>query len=104
MSITRNRTILLRIVFPVICGSLGTWQILRWQRKQKLLQEMEEIIHGQAREIESFASDEIGNGSSIMKFKISPKSTGERALLGPRGLGSGYGYTLFEKVELVPSG
>ena len=103
MSITRNRTILLRIVFPVICGSLGTWQIMRWQQKQKLLKEMEDIIYGQAHEIESFAGDEIGNGP-IMKFKISPKSTGERALLGPRGLGSGYGYTLFEKVELVPSG
>lgn len=98
----RNRTILLRFILPSICGSLGTWQILRWNQKQKLLQELETKIISRPIKIES-----IGQVEEVpfSKYEIEVKPTGERALLGPRGLGAPlyYGYTLFESVKL-PSG
>ena len=103
MSISRNRTILLRLIFPSICGSLGTWQIFRWKRKQQLLKELDEKINSEPFEIKSL--DEVTLDKLSAKFKFAVKSTGEQALLGPRGLGgaSGYGYTLFEKAQL-PNG
>lgn len=94
---TRNRTVLLRFVFPSICASLGTWQIFRWQRKQELLKELEEQIKSPPVQIDSVS--QLQNG---VKGQLSVKSTGQQALLGPRGLSStlGYGYTLFEKAKL----
>lgn len=96
---TRNRTILLRYIFPSICASLGTWQILRWNQKRRILDELELSIYSQPKSLEE------ADGLLTTKLKISPVSTGERALLGPRGLGPplGYGYTLFEKAKL-PNG
>ena len=98
----KNRTILLRLIFPSICASLGTWQIFRWQQKRQLLQELEAKIRSEPLKIESVQEIEQ---VPFSKYKIEPKSTGERALLGPRGLGAPlyYGYALFEAAKL-PSG
>ncbi len=95
---SRNRTILLRYVFPSICASLGTWQIFRWQRKHKLLKEIEEQIKSPPVQIDS-----VSQLPSGVKGHLKVKSTGQQALLGPRGLSSslGYGYTLFEKAKLA---
>ena len=102
MTITGNRTILLRYIFPSICASLGTWQIYRWQRKQLLLKELVDSINSEPIKVESFDSV----NSKSLKMAIEAESTGERALLGPRGLSnkSGYGYTLFEKAQLKSNG
>lgn len=98
----RNRTILLRFVFPSICASLGIWQILRWQQKRQLLEELEAKISSEPLKIKSI--QELDQ-AAFSKYEIEPKSTGQRALLGPRGLGAPlyYGYTLFESAKL-PSG
>lgn len=99
---TRNRTFLLRFIFPSICGSLGTWQILRWKQKRKILQELETKINSEPLKIESVKEVEQ---VPFSKYEIEAKSTGKRALLGPRGLSAPlyYGYTLFESAKL-PSG
>lgn len=92
--------VLLRYGFPSICASLGTWQIFRWNRKQKILKEIEEQINSTPLQIDSLSQLKSG-----CKAQLSIKSTGQQALLGPRGLSNslGYGYTLFEKAKL-PNG
>ena len=100
MSVTRRRTFLLRYLFPSVCGSLGVWQMFRWQEKKLILKEAEERMFAAPIEIESF--NEM-SGKKSLKYRISPKSTSIMALLGPRGLGTSYGYTLFEKA-ILPSG
>ena len=97
MTAATGRTILLRFAFPSICASLGTWQIFRWKRKQEILRNVAEQMASPPKEIDSISQISAG-----CKFKLAVISTGERALLGPRGLSSalGYGYTLFEKAIL----
>lgn len=99
MTITRNRTFLLRYIFPSICASLGTWQIYRWQRKQILLKELAEAINSEPVKMDSLRAVD----NKALQMTVEAESTGERALLGPRGLSStsGYGYTLFEKARLT---
>lgn len=98
MTISRNRTLILRFIFPSICASLGTWQIYRWQNKQIILKELEESINSNPLKVDSLKSLR----DTPLKMVIDVESLYDRALLGPRGISStsGYGYTLFEKAKL----
>jgi hypothetical protein len=97
-SIAQRRTFLLRFVFPSICGSLGIWQIFRWQQKKEILREAQANIFAKSVKVESF--NEMSSAKSS-KFTIEPQSSGLTALLGPRGFPTGYGYTLFERAQLA---
>lgn len=98
---SNRRAALLRFVFPSICGSLGTWQIYRWQCKQEIIKGIEKGLKEEPKLLVSIR--DVSNGDAFQRYQLEDlESFNERILVGPRGLGPplGYGYALFEKAKL----
>lgn len=98
----RPRILLLRLVFPSVCASLGTWQVFRWKQKSELLKTLE--LQQSSAPTPLISLSDVEAASAFQKYQIDGlKTTGRQVLLGPRGNSSipgGYAYLLFELASL----